>query len=101
MEGQESLFEVLSGDEFRRQNIPKQSRAVVTEPRTRTVWFALPTHQGFCTCPDHDEVQKLLNPEQKEYRQKYPTRHVFEIREGLLICRDCFIAEADKDDRND
>lgn len=95
----EPLFEPISAEEFRRQTIRGTSkREVKTEPRMLTVWYDLPTTPGFCTIPDHNEVQQMLNPEAKEYRQRYPTRHVFEIQEGVFICRDCFMAGADKHD---
>lgn len=91
-------IESISAEEFRRETLPKSSKQLTTEPRTRTVWFDLPHTTGYCTVPAHEEVQKLLDPSKREYRDKYPVRHVFEIRAGLFICRDCFIAEADKDD---
>lgn len=95
----DGLFEVISEDEFRKESTQRTAREATTEPRTLTVWLALGTHThlDYCTVPAHDEVQKMLNPEQQEYRQKYPTRMVYEIRPGVLCCRDCFIAEADKD----
>jgi len=90
-------IEPMTAEEFRKAQIPRTGKTIATEPRTRTVWFTLPTTQGFCTVPDHLEVQKTLDPTKKEYRDKYPVRHVFEIREGLFVCRDCFLAEADRD----
>lgn len=93
----EPLFEIISEDEFRKQNVPKTKREVATEPRLQTVWFGLPTSPGFCTIPAHNEIQQMLKPEQREYRQKYPTRHVFEIRPDTFICRDCFLMGADKE----
>lgn len=99
---QEPLFTPISEEEYNAAHakpITPRRRAgskIVTEPRIQTVWFALDTHMGFCTAPEHDEVQKMLDPEAKEYRQKYPTRLVYEIREGLTICRDCFLHEVDK-----
>ena len=106
----DDLFTPLNEDEFRRETAsiekePKQTtrrtRKIVTEPRNMTTWYAISaTHHshGFCQCDRHEEVQRMLNPEAKSYRDQYPVRMVFEIRPGLLICRDCFIAEADKDD---
>lgn len=104
MEGQGNLFESLSKEEYDKvfatePKAPKRTRKVVTEPRTNTVWNALPSHaihMGFCTCPNHDEIQKLLNPTALVYRQKYPVRMCLEISEGLHICRDCFVHEGDK-----
>lgn len=100
------LFQPISEDEWKAETAkgveeakPTRARAKrkpVTEPRINTVWFTLPTSFGFCTCEQHEEIQRMLNPEAKEYRQKYPTRSVFEIQEGLFICRDCFIHEGDK-----
>lgn len=97
---QEPLFEIITGDEFRKETITAASsrKQLRTEPRLQTIWFALPSHQGFCTVPDHDEVQKMLKPEQLPYRDKYPTRYVYEISPGLFVCRDCFLMGADKDD---
>jgi hypothetical protein len=93
---QDSLFEVISGDEFRKESISRTKRDLVTEPRIQTVWFTLPTIPGWCTVVGHKETQKMLSPEQIEIRKKYPVRHVFEIREGLFVCRDCFVAGTDK-----
>ena len=103
----DDLFEVISGEEFRQaegdkdeteQPKKRRARKVVTEPRTLTIWYDTVKLQsmGFCTVPDHDEVQMTLDPEKKAYRQKYPTRMVLDI-DGVKVCRDCFIAEADKD----
>ena len=97
MSEQEPLFEVISGDEFRKSAISRTRKELVTEPRQRTVWFALPTAPGWCTVRIHKDVQQMLNPEAKEFRDKYPVRHVFEISEGLFVCRDCFLAGADKE----
>jgi hypothetical protein len=96
MSEQEPLFEVISGDEFRKESISRTRREIVTEPRLQTTWFALPTVPGWCTVLGHKENQKLLSPEQIDIRSKYPIRHVFEISEGLWVCRDCFLASADK-----
>lgn len=93
----EPLFEPISAEEFRRQTVQRTTREVKTEPRNLTTWFDLPTTQGFCTIAAHEEVQKMLKPEEIEYRQRYPTRHVFEISENMFICRDCFIHRADDD----
>ncbi len=101
------LFEYLSPEEFERemgkaapQKPPstkgKRTRAVVTEPRTNTVWYALNHVMGFCECPAHDEIQMLLNPTAKVYRQKYPVRMTYEIQPGMHICRDCFTHGGDK-----
>lgn len=94
----EPLFEPISAEEYHKAQAPRgTAKELKTEPRLLTTWYDLPTTFGFCTVPDHDEIQRMLKPEQKEYRQVYPTRHVFEIREGLRVCRDCFMAEADKE----
>jgi len=92
-------IEPMTAEEFRKAQIPKATRTVATEPRTRVVWFTLPTSMGFCTIEAHEEVQKILSqdPEKKTYRDTYPVRHVYEISEGVFICRDCFIAGVDKD----
>ena len=90
-------IESISSEEFKREAVtPRKSKSLATEPRTRTVWVDLPYTLGFCTVPAHDEVQKLLSPEEKEYRQKYPTRWIIRIGE-LDVCRDCFLVGADKD----
>lgn len=93
----EPLFEVISGDEFRKESISRTRREVVTEPRLQTIWFALPTEPGWCTVRIHKEIQSLLSPEKRVIRDQYPVRHVFEISPGLFVCRDCFMAEADKE----
>ena len=94
---QQSLFTVVDADTFSKQIGPKQrkKRSPKTEPRTLTVWFDLTHHVGYCTVPRHDEVQQELKPGQKEYRQRYPVRQLFTIGD-TEVCRDCFIAEADK-----
>lgn len=93
-------IESVSPEEFKRETTTvRKKKTVATEPRTRTVWVELDYSLGFCTVPAHEEVQKLLNPGQLEYRQKYPTRWVIEIN-GIMVCRDCFLAEADKDTTN-
>lgn len=90
-------IESVGRDEFKREaTAPRKSKTLQTEPRTRTVWVELPYSLGFCTVPAHEEVQKTLNPGQLEYRQKYPTRWIIRIGE-LDVCRDCFLAGADKD----
>jgi len=102
------LFEPLSREEYERMQpaaSPKQekkkqrTRTVVTEPRTNTTWFQKlgPHVMGFCNCPEHDEIQRMLDPQAQAYRQKYPTRMTYEIKPGLFICRDCFVNEGDKD----
>jgi hypothetical protein len=94
----EPLFEPITAEEFHKAQAPRgSSKTLKTEPRMLTTWYELPTAFGFCTVPAHDEIQQMLLPEQKEYRQVYPTRHVFTMSEGLTICRDCFMAEADKE----
>lgn len=94
MTEQQPLFEIISEQEFHKPTPRKRGHK--TEPRTLTTWYALAPHtMGFCTVPAHDSVQELLNPGEKEYRQMYPTRMTFEI-DGLMVCRDCFMHEADK-----
>ena len=101
------LFEYLSPEEFEKEvgstpKVPsstskgKRKRAVVTEPRTNTTWYALPHTMGYCECPAHDEIQAMMNPTAQVYRQKYPVRMTYEIQEGMPICRDCFVHEGDK-----
>lgn len=97
---QESLFTPISEDEYNAAHAApitsrKRTSKVVTEPRIQTVWFTLDTHLGFCTVPAHEEIQKMLDPEAKEYRQVFPTRMVYEIN-GMMVCRDCFVHGADK-----
>ena len=96
MSESEPLFEVISGEQFRKDSTPRTTREVRTEPRLQMIWFALPTTTGYCTVPDHEEIQKMLKPEAQSYRDQYPVRHVYEMRDGLFVCRDCFLAEADK-----
>lgn len=91
-------IESVSRDEFRREATQvRKTKTVTTEPRTRTVWVDLDYSLGFCTVPSHHEVMQTLTPGQMVYRDKYPTRWVIRIGE-LDVCRDCFLAEADKDD---
>ncbi|HKU53213.1 MAG TPA: hypothetical protein VJQ25_12135 [Nitrospira sp.] len=96
------IFTPISEDEYNAAHAPnptpKRSRAkqLVLEPRNRTTWFSLEQQMDFCTMEQHEEIQSLLNPEQKEYRQKYPTRLVITLEDGRKMCRDCFIHEADK-----
>ena len=111
MNNQEPLFEVISDDEYAKaqatsQASDKPKRATKskhnTDIRTQTNWFKLPTHTGFCTVPMHAEVQAVINedPIAENYRQKYPSRQVFEIGE-YMVCRDCFVVEADKESVTD
>lgn len=94
---QESLFTTVDADTFNKQIGKKHSRArsPKTEPRTLTTWYDLTHHTGFCTVPAHEEIQETLKPDQLEYRQRYPTRHLFTIND-VHVCRDCFIHEGDK-----
>jgi hypothetical protein len=99
---QEPLFTPISEAEYEAATRPSPSARrkgskLVTEPRTLTTWIAIETHFGFCTVPAHDEIQRILSPEQQIYRDMYPTRLVFEIEPGIMICRDCFIHEGDKE----
>ena len=93
-------IETISEEDFRRAQ-QTATKVVVLEPRTRVVWFALPTHQGKCNLPDHEEVQKTLSERALAYRAAYPIREVFEIRPGVQLCRDCFLAGADKEHGTD
>lgn len=102
------LFETISEDEFKAATETsatktptgrtRKRKAVSFEDRTNTGWFKLNAlhSMGFCTVPMHDEIQQSLHPEKKEYRQKYPVRMIVRIG-NLDVCRDCFVAEADKD----
>ena len=90
----DDLFEVITADEFHEAKA-QTSKGLVTEPRNFTTWIGLPSRLGFCTVPDHDEIQKMLSPEQKEYRQVYPTRMVTHIGD-YDVCRDCFLRRADE-----
>lgn len=90
-------IEAVDPAEFKREATPaRRSKELKFEPRTRTTWVDLPYSLGFCEVPAHEEVMKTLNPGQLEYRDKYPTRWVIEIN-GVKVCRDCFLAEADKE----
>ena len=54
-----------------------------------TTWYAISaTHHshGFCQCDRHEEVQRMLNPEAKSYRDQYPVRMVFELIRLHNIC---------------
>jgi hypothetical protein len=99
---EEPLFEVISEEEANAPDTSKpkttrKKKGANTDDRTQTGWYNLPhTVHGFCTVPRHEEVQRELNPEQLEYRDKYPTRMLFEIGE-YLVCKDCYLASADLD----
>jgi hypothetical protein len=90
----DALFEVISGDEFRKESINRTRRELVTEPRLQTIWFALPTEPGWCTVLSHKETQAMLPEDKRKIRDEYPVRHVFEMSPGLFVCRDCFLAGA-------
>lgn len=92
-------IEPMSAEEFRKAQLPRATKTISLEPRTRVTWFTLPTSNGFCTMRDHDEIIRMISadPEKKEYRDKYPVRHVYELSDGVFICRDCFLQGADKD----
>jgi len=99
---EEPLFEVITEEEANAPDTSKpktttrRKKGANTDDRTQTGWYNLShTVHGFCTVPRHEEVQRILNPEQLEYREKYPTRMLFEIGE-YLVCKDCYLAEADK-----
>ena len=112
MNEQEPLFEVISDDEFAKaqatsQDADKPKRGGAkskynTEIRTQTNWFKFPTHTGFCTVPMHSEIQAVIHddPVAANYRQAYPSRQVFTIG-PYDVCRDCFLAEADKESITD
>jgi len=95
------LFEVITNEEFTKaQAVPdaptkKTRKKHNTDDRTLTGWWKLPSYQGFCTVPTHDEVIQALKPEAQAYRSEYPVRYVFEIGE-FQVCRDCYQVEADK-----
>jgi len=93
------MFEVISQDEFTKAQSTSGSTTKAkkynTEDRTLTGWWKLPSFQAFCTVPSHEDVIRALKPEAKEYRQRYPVRHVFTIGE-YDVCRDCYIVEADR-----
>ena len=97
---EEPLFEVITEEEANVPEKPKSVRrkkSVNTDDRTQTGWYNLPhTVHGFCTVPRHEEVQRMLNPEQQEYRETYPIRMLFEIGE-YLVCKDCYLNEADRE----
>ncbi len=96
-EEQLPLFEIIDADAYRKGTArTSKGKKLKTEPRNFTTWYDLPTHFGFCTVPTHEDVQRTLKPEQKEYRQVYPTRSVYQIGE-YFVCRDCYLAEADKE----
>ena len=89
-------IEKISADEFKQAQLEivadrKPAKQLVTEPRTRVVWFALPTTDGVCAVPEHDEIQRTLSPKALAYRARIPTRQVCEIK-GVMMCRDCFLA---------
>ncbi len=91
-------FEIITSAEFQKAKLRDRTKVdPATLPRTLTNWLSLATHQDFCTCPSHEEVQRMINqdPEKQEYRQRYPTRYVIEIGD-MMVCRDCWMAEADK-----
>ena len=89
-------IEPIGKEQFQKEAATRKTKELVTEPRTRTVWVELPYTLGFCEVPAHDEVIKTLDPSAQAYRDKYPTRWVIDI-DGVKVCRDCFMAEADKD----
>lgn len=90
--------EISEADVLAELNAPSRGRAKKPKfditNRTVTGWFKLPHVQRFCTVPMHDEIQQSLSTEEKEFRQKYPTRMTYHI-EPYDVCRDCFLVEAD------
>lgn len=96
---EEELKKELSTTTSGRTRNPKYD----TDIRTNTNWHRLPHIMGFCTVPSHDEVQKLIiegSEEAREYReQRYPSRMTYFI-DPYHVCRDCFVAEADIECRN-
>lgn len=95
MTDEQLYFEVITADEFYVAQAQPSKSKLVTEPRNFATWFALPTGLGFCTVPSHDEIQQMLKPEQQAIRQKYPSRMVVRLGD-INVCRDCYLAEADK-----
>lgn len=93
MSEQLPLFEVVDQATFTEGLSPKTraKRSPKYEPRNLTTWYALDHHFGYCTVPNHEDVQRELNPMQKEYRQAYPTRLLHNIN-GVDTCRDCYLA---------
>lgn len=102
----EPLFEVISDSEYAEAQAASEPAGKEKKPkwntdvRTRTNWWKLPTHLGFCTVPLHAEVQAALTDEEKQYRKNIETRMVFEIG-PYMVCRDCFVVEADKESVTD
>ena len=100
---QEPLFQPISEAEYEAahtQSIsPRRNRgrALVLEPRTRNTWYNLDHHMGFCTIEAHEEIQRMLNPGQLSYREKYPTRMLVTLPDGREMCKDCFYNEGDKE----
>jgi hypothetical protein len=61
-------------------------------------WYNLEHHMDFCTIEAHEEIQKMLNPEQLEYREKYPTRMTVTLPDGRKMCKDCFYHRGDEEE---
>lgn len=98
MNEQEPLFQVIDTATYeaaQRKSSSARKSKVNLDERNYTTWYALPHTMGFCTVPRHDEIINSLSETKQEYRQKYPTRMVYEIN-GMMVCRDCFMTEADK-----
>lgn len=98
----EPLFRVIDESEFlAEETTPRKTRtprSANTDDRTQRGWYKLahPQH-GFCTVPRHEEIQKTLNEEQIEFRDKYPVRMLYPIGD-YLVCKDCYLARADLDE---
>lgn len=98
---EEPLFQIITEEEANEpereqpKKATRKKKSANTDDRTQTGWYNLPhTVHGFCTVPRHEEIQRQLNPEKQEYREKYPVRMLFEIGE-YLVCKDCYLAGAD------
>lgn len=102
MNEQEPLFEVIDTATYEaaqrvapKTSKPRKGKEIDLSVRTYTLWYSLNHTMGFCTVPMHDEIVRSLDPTKQEYRQVYPVRMVYPIGD-LLVCRDCFMMEADK-----
>lgn len=61
----------------------KRRKGVVVE-RTVTGWFRLSHRRGFCTNPECVDPRPSANIDE-------PTTMVYELAEGVLVCRYCFL----------
>ena len=96
----EPLFEFIDEAEYEAATAAPEPRPTKRSSkydlsiRTKTAWFQLPHQEGTCTVPTHEAVQSTLSSDELAYRERYPVRMVFTI-EPYVVCRDCFLAEAD------